>query len=88
MDDTQSKSGHSAHVDLWMDCGEHGKVQLSQAADTFVIATNAVSIPPCDARIVITVDGYQFVRPVQLVNGMAAPAREAMLLSQDSVSPF
>lgn len=71
-----------------MDCGPHGTVRLAQASRTFVIASEAVSIPACDARIVLTVDGERYERPVQLVDGFRASSREAMVLSDDGVSPF
>ena len=80
-------SGYSADVDIWPDCGPHGRFPLAQAASTFVIAVEALQIPPCDAEIILTIGGTKRTRPVKLVNGMSA-TREAMILSRDSVSPF
>ena len=83
-----SPKNYSAEVDLWLDCGPHGVVPLSQASSTFVIAATATTVPPCAAMIVLTVDGRRYERPVELVNGMSEVDREAMVLSHDGVSPF
>jgi hypothetical protein len=79
---------YSADVDLWLDCGHHGKVQLTHASATFVIAAVAVCLPACLATIILTVDGQKYERPVKLVGGMSPNSREAMVLSDDHISPF
>lgn len=81
-------NSHSAEVDIYIDCGEFGRIPLSQASSTFVIAESAVKVPPCDAEIVIIIDGRQYERKVKLIHGMDPRSREAMVLSRDSVSPF
>jgi hypothetical protein len=79
---------YSAEVDMWMDCGPHGRVPLRQISSTFVITAEPREMPVCEALIVYTVDGRRYARPVVLVNGMSKPRREVMVLSRDEVSPF
>jgi hypothetical protein len=88
MDDTITKIGHSAEVEMWLECGDHGLVALSQAAPTFVIAAKPVFVPACDARLIMIVDGQRFEHSVQLVNGMTTTRREATICLDESVPPF
>ena len=76
---------YSADVDLWMDCGAHGKVALSHAADDFVIAARAKRVPACNVQIVLVVDGHKYERPARLPLGMSADNREAVL---SDIPPF
>jgi hypothetical protein len=88
MDDSTTKIGHSAEVAIWLECGDRGKVSLSQAAPTFVIAAKPVSLPACDARLVMVVDGNRFEHAVQLIDGMTENDRKARISLGDSVPPF
>jgi hypothetical protein len=85
MSDAEARPNHSANIDLWIDCGCHGKVQLSQASERFVIAATPTVIPPCEARIILSIDGFLYERPVQLVDGFSASSREAAVLSPENV---
>ena len=84
MDETNGKTNCSADVDMWMDCDGHGKVPLAQASSTFVVAATAVDVPPCDARIVLTVDGERFDRRVRLVNGISTDRKDAIVVSEST----
>lgn len=88
MDDVSKKVGHSAEVAMWLECGDHGRVSLSQAAPTFVVAAKPVSLPAGGARLVMIVDGQRFEHAVQLVDGMSEATRKAMICLGDSVPPF
>lgn len=76
---------YSSTIDLYLDAGPHGIVPLSQAADTFVIVTTAVRLPPCRARIVLVINGERFDREVDLVRGMEG--REGKVRSVDPPIP-
>jgi hypothetical protein len=82
------KPGHSAAVDMWLDCGPHGTVPLSHVSSTFVITAAPVSIPKCDARILLAVDGQRFDRHVTLPDGVSPDSREVPVWSRDTVAPF
>jgi hypothetical protein len=88
MPDPSNNFNYSAELSLWIDCGCHGKVPLSQASETFVIASAPTVLPACQARIILSVDGFLYERPVQLVDGFSANSREARVLSDVDVSPF
>ena len=88
MSDRQNLPNHSANVTLAMDCGPHGTIRLSQADNTFVIASESASVPPCDARIILTVDGQRYERSVQLISGLSPNSKKATVLASDDVSPF
>lgn len=63
-------TGYSADVKLWLVIdGE--RVLLSQVAPTFVIAKAPVQRrQPCDAYVVVSVDGRERSRPVRLIDGI------------------
>ena len=87
MDDTDTEAGYSAEVDMWLE-SEHGTVPLVQAAPRFVIAAVPVSLPTCEARLVILVDGKRSEHAITLVNGMSAKRAKAAISLGDSVPPF
>lgn len=72
----------SAVVDLWLDC-EFGRVPLSQTASTFVIAASPRDIPPCRATVVISVDGHEHRRSVNLIHGMSASNPHTAALAEE-----
>jgi hypothetical protein len=88
MDDASKKAGYSAEVAMWLECGDHGRVSLSQAAPTFVVAAQPISLPAGGARLVMIVDGQRFEHSVRLVDGMDEGTRKAMISLDDSVPPF
>lgn len=82
------KSSYSADVKLWLDCGGHGIVPLAQTGDTFVIAKSPKNIPPCDACVVVSVDGRLLPRNVTVVEGIRIGIAEVAILSRDEIAPF
>jgi hypothetical protein len=79
---------YSAETALWMDCGHLGNITLAQAGSTFVIPVEAIDLPPCDAQIVVIVDGRVHRRKVKLAYGLSKHRREAMILACDDLCPF
>jgi hypothetical protein len=84
---TENPTGYSAAVRIWLLC-DGKKIPLSHTSSTFVIAWEAVDLPPGDAEILFTVDGTPYTRQVTLPRGMAIGDREAMVMSRDSLAPF
>lgn len=79
-------ANYSSTVDMWMDCGEHGRIPLSQISSTFVISAIPATLPACFARLILIIDGKRLERKIKLVNGMAG--LEAMICSDDDAAPF
>ena len=79
---------YSASVSLWLERGPQGRVRLSQASETFVIAAEPTVLPAGPAKIVVDIDGFRYERPVQLVDGFRADTREATVYTDDEVLPF
>jgi hypothetical protein len=79
---------YSATTELWLDCGHLGCIPLSQSGSTFIIAVDAIGLPPCEAQVVVKVDGRVHRRAVKLANGLSKSNREAMILSSDGLCPF
>jgi hypothetical protein len=84
---TQTPTGYSASVRLWLLCNGR-KIPLSHSSSTFVIAAEPVNLPAGDAKIVFTVDGTPYERAVTLPEGMSRDVREAMVISRDQHAPF
>jgi len=94
----QNKTGFSARVRMWMSVVDVREatggvavqmtVALSHSGGTFVIASEPVELPPCDADLVYTIDERRFERRVRLVHGMTAAKRETAIVFLDDVAPF
>ena len=84
---TQLGSAYSADVALWLEC-EHGQFPLAQVSRTFVVPATPQNIPPCNARVVVSVDGRRHEYDVLLVDGLRPDQDEATILANDQVAPF
>lgn len=62
---------HSAEVRLLLITAD-GTYPLSQIAPHYVIVAKALELPPCDAEVVMQVDGAEDRWPVRLVEGVRA----------------
>ena len=81
-------SSHSAEVEAWLDCGDHGRIALSRITPTLAIAKAARDIPPCFADLVITVDGRAIRNRVNLPSGFRNGGRAARMVTVEDVAPF
>jgi hypothetical protein len=79
---------HSAVVDMWLDCGIYGRVPLARIRPKTVVASEPCSIPPCDAELVVTVDGVCVRRKVMLTSGFTRGRRIARAISITESAPF
>jgi hypothetical protein len=50
---------HSADVRMWLDCGEHGRIDLSRVTPSSVVAKVVRDLPACEAYLVVVVDGEE-----------------------------
>jgi hypothetical protein len=80
-------TSHSAYVEAWLDCGEHGRVMLSRVTPKSVVAKAPHEIPPCFADLIVTVDGHPIRNRVKLPSGFTG-RRVARAVSVDDVAPF
>jgi hypothetical protein len=62
-------AAHSADVKMWLECRDHGRVDLCRITPRSVVARERRDIPPCDADLVISVDGRIRRTPVNLPTG-------------------
>jgi hypothetical protein len=79
---------HSAEVSMWLDCGEHGRVLLSRITPTEVVARVRRAIPPCQADLVVRVDGEEMRTRVNIANGFTRASRKAIAVPMDGAAPF
>lgn len=79
---------HSADVEMWLDCGEHGCLFLSRVTPKSVVAKMPRDIPPCLADLVVTVDGRFLRNRVNLPSGFSQARSIARVLPVDNVAPF
>lgn len=61
---------HIATVELYLDFGPQFRVSLRQASEHFVIADTTANIPPCEAKLVMVIDGKTIERAVRLPDGL------------------
>ena len=69
---------HSAEVHLWLITAS-GTYQLSQIGPHHVVMAKPQTLPPCDAEIVMQVDGAENRWLVRLVDGVSASNRKAAI---------
>lgn len=82
-----NETGYSATVRIWLECAGR-VVPLAQTAGTFIISREPIELPAnSDARIVFTVDDFEYRRDVTLVDGMRCNCPETMVLERDGI-PF
>jgi hypothetical protein len=80
---------HSADVEAWLDCGDHGTIALSRVTRRAVFAKSpARAIPPCFADLKILIDGTLLQRRVNLTNGFVGGRSAARAMPVDDAAPF
>jgi len=77
---------HSAEVDLWLEC-EHGRFPLGHVGPDFIVMSRPASLPPCEAKVMISVDGHVFGRRVWLARGSSQADAEVAVMELDA-APF
>ncbi len=65
-----AKTGYSAHVELEL-VWNGGRMALGQVAGDWIIARTPCDLEPCDATVIVTVDGVAQRRQVHLPQGMS-----------------
>jgi len=73
---------------MWLDCGPHGKLQLSRITPNAVVVKEPVNVPPCHGNLIVSVDGEEMVVPVHVVEGISQTQHHTMALKLDHVAPF
>jgi hypothetical protein len=81
-------ASHSATVEMWLDCRQHGQVPLTRVTPKSVVAKQSHDIPPCSAELVVVVDGRRMRSRVMLTNGFSNGRRVARVLTVDDAAPF
>jgi hypothetical protein len=81
-------SSHSADVKMWLDCGEHGRIELSRITPNSVVARHPRNVPPCHADLVVMVDGDTMRSRVHVAYGFSKARRSALAFPVDHVAPF
>jgi hypothetical protein len=79
---------HSAEVEMWLDCGQHGKAVLRKITPNSVILWDSFDAPPCHADLIVRVDGKLMSRRVDVVSGLSKHAQIATVLPIDDIAPF
>lgn len=82
-------ASHSADVEIWLDCGQYGRIAVSRVtAKSVVTVEPPQDIPPCYARLVVTVDGHQMHDNVNVTSGFSRGRRFARVRSVNGSAPF
>jgi hypothetical protein len=81
-------SPHSADVQMWLDCGEHGRAKLKRVTPTSVVLWQSFDAPPCEADLIVFIDGVKHVVRVHLERGLARNRLVATIRPIDDVAPF
>lgn len=80
-------ASHSAEVAMWLDCGNHGRVDLCRVTPKSVVAREPRDIPACYAQLVVSVDG-RIHRTEVLSSGFSKGRAVAFIRPVTDVAPF
>lgn len=72
---------------MWLECGEYGTLDLCRTSPRFVFAKTPRDIPPCEAVLVVSVDGDCVRQRVKLPAGASGNRDAVLALSIDDL-PF
>jgi hypothetical protein len=80
---------HSADIEMWLDCGERGRVELTRISPKSVVAqTPPRNIAPQVAELVISIDGKRLRSRVHLRSGFRNGRRAALITPvSDDIAP-
>jgi hypothetical protein len=81
-------STHSTEVEMWLDCGEHGKASLRRITPNSVVLREPLEAPPCHADLVIRVDGKMLICRVDVISGLSKNRMVALVLPIDNIAPI
>ncbi|HWB53147.1 MAG TPA: hypothetical protein VG722_03110 [Tepidisphaeraceae bacterium] len=79
---------HSADVEMWLDCSPHGKSKLSRITPNSVVLWQSFDAPPCEADLIVHIDGKMTTRRVRLTRGVSKNRNMAIVHPVDDVAPF
>lgn len=79
---------HSADVQIWLECSGYQRIAVRRVTPNAIVVENPVNVPPCNARLVVCVDGEQMVTNVTMVSGLTSDKRLATALPLDDIAPF
>jgi hypothetical protein len=79
---------HSAVVEMWLDCGHFGTVRLERITPKSVVAKEPCNIPPCEADLVVVVDGHPTRHRVMLTSGFSGGRLAARVQPVTDAVPF
>ena len=69
-----SSGGYSSHVELFLNIADK-RLRLGQVGPEYCILREAAEFPPCEAEILILVDGEKSRVPVHLPRGIEPTSR-------------
>ena len=72
---------------MWLECGPHGRVDLSRVTPKAVVAKTPQAIPPCFADLIVVVDGERMQKRVNLPGGFGGGLAAMIRLVTDA-APF
>ena len=82
------RPSHSSDVALWLECEQYGRLELRRVSSASVEPFTPREIPPCEARLHVSIDGQVLSRRVSMPEGASAGKRNIMILSLDHIAPF
>lgn len=72
---TSAQKSHSAIVTLQLE-GEGWSTRLSHVGPKTIVAKTPIQLPPCEATVIVTVDGHILRTRVRLNQGMSPSIHE------------
>jgi hypothetical protein len=83
---TTPLSNHSSEVEMYLDCGEHGRAKLKRITPSTVELWEPFDAPPCYAKLVVCINGDERSKIVNLINGLSRNQVEPIVLSIDEIA--
>jgi hypothetical protein len=78
---------HSSTVEMWIECA-YGIVPLARITPKSVVARERHDIPPCEADLIVAVDGHRIRNRVMLTSGFSRGRLAALVRPVNDSAPF
>src|SRR5690348_7925043 len=83
---SQPLYSHSSDVQMWLDCGPFGRVDLGRITPKSVVARSYREVPPCFAELVVCVDGRCRRERINLASGFVKGRLAALVYPVDDAA--
>jgi very-short-patch-repair endonuclease len=81
-------SPHSTEIDIWLELASGQQLSVRRVTPTLLVLAETLDCAPCDASLVVEIDGERHCRSIKLSRGLSAKRTAARFHPNTDVAPF